>query len=195
MLRGTIIFIVFIYSLSSCTPVIKMIYGIKKPKPKTNEQVVEYYKKVFDKEYEIYRPSDSISFAELRNIKLNSAPNIIFFDGMGNQKSIHADTMKTCTVNAENFIKQLSLLEHAPQMELSKLDVMEHLTKINFKEVEIEKTKYKNSILIFWADWAGPKLNKEATQDWLRVYDELDQQTKSNIDLKIVNLDMLPSQN
>lgn len=183
------IFLSVLICLSSCTPVIKMIYGVKNPKPKTDEQVIQYSNKLFDKEYDMYRPVDSTAYNALTDLKLNSLPGIVFFDSDGNQKSIHKDTLEHCTASADVFIRHLNLLDDAPSMNLNKSDILQYVHKINFKDKKEEQRDYKNSIIIFWADWIGPKLNKQATRDWLQVYSELAQKNQDNIDLKIINVD------
>lgn len=180
-----------IFGLTSCQPVLKMIYGVKKPKPKTDVEVIEYSKKVFDNEYEMYRPVDEDARKALVKMGLNSAPDIIFFDSEGGQKSIHADTLQSCTASADSFITQLDLLDDAPQMELKKSDILRYLNKINFKDKQKEDRIYKYSIIILWADWIGPKLNREKTDDWVKVYHELDKKSQDEIDLIIVNMDLL----
>jgi len=187
--------IMFLACFSSCMPIAKLIYGVKKPKPKTDKQVVEYAKNLFERDYPIYRPADSTAFNKLLKLNVNNVPDIIFFDSQGVEKSMHADTLETCTANAVDFIRQLSLLEDAPAKDLKKFDLMQHLVKINFQEIPEENKAYNNSIVIVWADWIGPKLNREGTSDWLRVYNELDSKSKDGLDLKIINLDLLEGMN
>jgi len=191
MSRSTLIPLLLLLGFTSCKPVIKMIYGVKKPKPKTDAQVMEYAQKVFDEEYEMYRPIDTVAYSKLLELDLNKVPDIVFFDSNGFQKSIHEDTLNTCTANADSFLRQLSLLDDAPSMDLQKEEVIPLLRKINLIEAEEKKRDYQNSVIIVWADWIGPKLNREKTSEWLKVYNELDEQQKDNIDLKILNLDML----
>ncbi len=190
MYKNLTFFLLFLFGLTSCQPVLKIIYGVKKPKPKTDTQVIQYAQKVFDKEYKMYRPIDSKSYHKLLDLDVNKVPGIIFFDSKGVQKSMHQDTLKSCTAHADSFIQQLDLLEDAPSMGLTKEEVLQHIAKINFKEEKEVSKSTKYSIIILWADWIGPKLNKEKTDDWVSVYHSLDQTVQDDIDLIILNMDL-----
>lgn len=175
----------------SCSPFLKMVYGIKNPSEKTNDQVLEISLNLFEKEYELYRPQSDTAYSKFVNEFEVALPGFLIFDEEGNGISLHKDTINKCTANAELLMNKLESLNFNPMLKLKKDDFISRLQQINRLNDRPDSEGYNYSIILFWADFAGRKLNKEKPVEWLKTYNLLSDVDQSKIDLIIINMDFL----
>lgn len=184
---------ILLLSLSSCGAVLKLAYGIKQPTPTSDEEVLRYAAALFEGEHVIYRPQSDTALATLMNDYKIGLPGILFFNHEGQGININEDLVNTCTASADQLITQLSTLENLPKKEYVKSEFTQLIQPLGLqrKTASNSADDFEYSIIVFWADFAGKKLNNEKTKVWVRTYQELSTEFKQKIDFIIVNVDFL----
>ena len=177
----------------ACSPIVKLVYGIKQPKPTSNSEVIQYANSLFEGNYKLYRPSEENSYFELIDKYRVSFPGIIFFDNDGIGVSMHKDTVTSCTANADSFIRQVENLKNNSRLGYHRNDIDALIEPIDdLPESSVQSIQPQYSIRVFWSDFSGDKLNKSKTKKWLATYKSLPDEFKSMIDIRLINMDLLP---
>ena len=187
---------IILFSTSACSPIIAKLYGFKQPSAKSDEEVLKSADAMFGDQLksDLFRPKSDTALAKLFNDYEIGLPGIIFFNSDGQRVSMHDDTLKSCTANAEAFIQQLSNLDKLPKLDLTKADIDILLNPIGSSDLTTSSTTSQATynIVVFWSIFAGKRLNREKTENWLATYNSLDEDTKSRVGIEVVNMDFLP---
>lgn len=169
-LRHTLLAVLMIVSLTSCNRVLLGIYGIKKPKHQTDEQIIKYaHKHNYDK-YSIYKINNNYrSFIDTVGKNINAGEyklktlqkqyyqplQYLLFDSTGSLivHSVNCDmggNMINLQWNAEGQfdvfppIPQSTVYKHFKLGELQK-----HITQLNNTTVNNNET-YSYTCVVFW---------------------------------------------
>lgn len=181
-----------VFFVTSCSTILKVAYGFKAPSPMSDAEVVANAENVYGKTYPQHRPKSQEAYAKLVSDFEIGLPGIKFFNSREEGVSMHEDTVKSCTADAHSLIEQLGGLESLPLIDVSKSQITDHLKVINASGEVIKPVDFDHSIIVFWSDFTGKKLNKEKSLQWVNTYYALPDSIRSGVDLLLVNMDPLP---
>ncbi|MCC6726826.1 MAG: hypothetical protein IT258_20150 [Saprospiraceae bacterium] len=170
--------------LVGCTPVLKMLYGIKPPKIENKETLTEYMVKLKMEQQNVYALTFDEFKPSLKHIK-NSVPDVLIFNSQG--EYIPYGDEYACNAHAFDFIEKLN--RNSVYTTSDKLD-MATISKglCNLDGGMVEEPISKNIdfyVFIYWAKWAG-KLNKDHVLVWEKQAIE---NRNANIKVITVNVD------
>jgi len=170
--------------ITSCTPILKLYMGVKKPKIENEKSLIKYLDKKGLRTDNVYATT-LFNYPYMNNI-INGAPDILIFTSEGKLIKYKSDT--SCNASAFNFLENVS-----PDMNFEFIDSITFddcftkLTDLKGNPVVIEKSNNTDFyLIIFWAKFIG-RLNK----DHVKIWEEL-AINNSNAKIKVfkVNKDM-----
>jgi len=174
--------ILSILTLASCQPIMKAIYGIKKPDIENQESITKKALKFgLDTTYIVSVTSKDFPYV----LKSTSIPNAAIYDSNGKYIE-YRQTDTSCNAGLFDFIPKLNLSGTYNKPDSSSL--AEEWTK--FRDLKGNTMSLpKNTdfyLLIYWNVWTG-KLNK----DHVKIWEDLARENK-NCKIKVikVNLDI-----
>lgn len=100
-MRHLLILILSILLLSSCNPIIKLMYGIKNPATETEESTVRYLERVGMQTNNIYALTENNYYIVASEVKI---PSFYLFDANGNQIIVDVE----CGALKADFISNLN---------------------------------------------------------------------------------------
>lgn len=147
---------------SSCTSVIKIIYGIKDPKPENENSITEYIVKNNLNPDNVFVLDEKSHRKFSQNIGL---PDFYVFNSEGISVIIESD--KNCPAIAPEIIKMLNPNDNYNlDSDLNLKDIIINLRYLNGETAELSVTEnYDFYIVIYWAKFIG-KLNKKNVAVW-----------------------------
>jgi len=176
------VFLLNILFLSqSCSPIIKLVYGIHQPRILNKEKIDHFLIKnnldttnnlaIKDKDY-LY----------ITNKIQMTYPEIMVFDRDG--KFIMYKDVKSCNASAFKFIDSLNAFKKYPTVDSINLTSFEQrLSDLNGRNpIHIKDATSDYFLLIFWTEWTG-KLNKDHTYIW-----EQNAKKNKNASIKIIKV-------
>jgi hypothetical protein len=176
-------FLIFsLLTLASCQPIMKAIYGIKKPDIENQESITKKALKFGLDTTNIFSVT-SKDFPYV--LKSTSIPNAAIYDSNGKYIE-YRQTDTSCNAGLFDFIPKLSLSGIYNKPDSSSL--AEEWTK--FRDLKGKEMTLPNNadfyLLIYWNVWTG-KLNK----DHVKIWEDLARENK-NCKIKVikVNLDI-----
>jgi len=149
--------------LLSCSPIVRFMYGIKKPKIENEKSISNYAMKIDMSKGNIYSLSfeDYIKTLDLINKKV---PEVWIFNREGN--FVPYGEAWACNASAFDFIKNLSdSVNYQSQNNPSFNSLPFRLKDLNGNNVEIVLSDANYHVFIYWAKFAG-KLNKDHVKVW-----------------------------
>lgn len=181
-MKYTFLFAILIFV--GCSPVAKMLYGIKKPKVENKKTLTEYMMKLKMQQQNVYALSFEEFKPSLKRIK-NSIPEVLIFNSQG--KYIPYGDEYACNAHAFDFIEKLnrnSVYTISDNLNMATISKgLCNLDGVQVVEPISENTDFY--VFIYWAKWAG-KLNKDHVVVWEKQ--ALENQ-HANIKLITVNVD------
>ncbi len=157
-----------LFCILSCSPLIKIIYGVHKPRQENPKSVLKYAKsRGLDKAIMLV-PKDSVSFRKLLK-HFVAIPDFYLFN-MEGKALLYSDSV-TCNAPVFNVIDSLCIGNYSlnpNRIELVQiLDFLRPLTaEDSIRFVESQKKDVKYTGFITWAKYIG-YLNKDHTRPWV----------------------------
>lgn len=168
--------------LSSCSPIMKMLYGIKDPKVENEASLSKYMKKKDIYSDNVYT-LDFESYQKALKLINNKLPEVMIFDTQGNY--IPYGDEWACNAGAFNFIEELNdTTDYSISNKTSIEELSSKLRNLKGEKVKVVNENENFYVFIFWAKFTG-KLNK----DHVKVWEEQANQNNSNIQIIKVNMD------
>ncbi len=178
-----------LFCMLSCSPLIKFIYGVHKPRPESSKSVLNYAKsRGLDKAI-LFIPKDSVSFRKL--IKYFAGiPDLYIFNSEG--KALLYSDSATCNAPVFSVIDSICKgnynLDPNGKALVQILDLLRPLTSDDsVRFVEAQKKEVKYTGFITWAKYIG-YLNKDHTRPWVN---RSINSKGCNTNIYLVNLDYL----
>ena len=184
-MRNSLISIIFIIFFFACTPIVKRIYGIKKPQVENENSILRKALKFGLDTSTIFTVSGKDFLQELHG---KSIPDGAIYDANGKYIE-YRSTDSACNSGLFQFIPALRLNQSYNQPDSLKL--RDELVKFrDLKGNEINKLDQADFYLvIYWTVWTG-KLNKDHVKLWEKSAKE---NNYCNIKVLKVNLDIQES--
>lgn len=184
MKKKLIYILALVILVTSCSPIIKLYMGVKKPKIENEKSLTKYLEKKGLQTDNLYA-LDMTDYQYLDRI-VNGAPDIMIFTSDGKLIKYKPDT--SCNASAFGFLETVD-----PKMKFDYIDSVSfedcfsRLRDLNGKPVVIQKSENIDFyLIIFWARFIG-RLNKDHVKIW-------EEQALNNKNAKIkvfkVNKDM-----
>ncbi len=147
---------------SSCTSVIRIMYGIKNPKPENQNTITEYLFKNNLNTDNVFVLDEKSHKKTSKNIGL---PDFYIFNSEG--MSIIFDSDKNCPAIGPEIIEKLNLNDNYDlDTGLNLSDIIKNLRYLNGESAELSFSEnYDFYIIIYWAKFIG-KLNKKNVAVW-----------------------------
>lgn len=178
-MRHLLILILSILLLSSCNPIIKLMYGIKNPATETEESTVRYLERVGMQTNNIYALTENNYYTVASEIKI---PSFYLFDANGNQIIVDED----CGALKTDFISNLNKDKTYNTTQTIKLeDIISNLVYLDGKPA----TKFRNNeidyyLVIYWAQFIG-RINKKSPAKWENAAFE-----NENVSISVIKINM-----
>ena len=168
-MKNALIAAVFLLSLISCKPAIKLIKGIKNPKLETYATTKRYLtKNQIDTSRVVYYKNLKAYVYAVKK-KYLKVPNAMFFDKKGNFVD-YRKTPSDCNAKVESFIQVLSAFNEAKKDATKTLFELKKLLASSNKKV-LNEEPADVTVFITWAQYVGA-LNKEKAFDWVKLLEE-----------------------
>jgi hypothetical protein len=178
-------FIVLLFAFA-CTPIIKTLYGIKKPTVENEQSIVKYAnKKGLDVERIVCFSREDWFWAIQDKKIANTIPDMIVFDKEGRLLNMRDETQ--CNAMNESLIASLVA---GKQFEINESLLIEDIhPKLKTLNGEPMKQQFGQNpdftIFVFWTKYTG-RLNKTKTLMW---QNEIQSNSNCVIDFYLVNMD------
>jgi hypothetical protein len=186
MKRILLLYIFFVLIASACTPVVKTLYGIKKPAIENEQSILKYAKKIGLEEERIccfFREDWVWAIQEKEFAK--SIPDMIIFDHEGHFLKVREEGQ--CNALNETVISSLvpgKYFEIDDSVFLT--DISSVLRTLNGEPYEIRSAGQVDFVIfVFWTKYTG-RLNKTKVLAWQQ---EVKNNTGCKIDFYLVNMD------
>lgn len=157
----TIIIVVLI--MAACSPIVRMLYGIKKPRVESETSLRKYLDKTDIETDNVY----TLGFADYqRTLKLidNKLPEVLIFDAEG--RYIPYGDEWACNAGAFDFIEELNdSTAYRVSTKLHRDSIAPGLRTFAGDTPPSPPTDATYHVYIFWAKFAG-KLNKNHVWIW-----------------------------
>ena len=170
-------------TLASCTPILKMAYGIKNPEVENKDSIIRYLDKKNMNSSNIYA-YDFESF-KIHLKDKNSIPDVYIYNSNGEYIPYGDDY--ACNASAFDFVSKLDKTIPYQTKDIRNLNTsIIGLTDLDGTNVEFNKSeKVDFYVLIYWTVYIG-KLNKDHVKIW---EEQANNNTKSNIKVLKINMD------
>jgi hypothetical protein len=174
-------FLIFsLLTLASCQPIMKAIYGIKKPDIENQESITKKALKFgLDTTNIVSVTSKDFPYV----LKSTSIPNAAIYDSNGKYIE-YRQTDTSCNAGLFDFIPKLNLSGTYNKPDSSSL--VEEWTK--FRDLKGNAMNLPNNadfyLLIYWNVWTG-KLNK----DHVKIWEDLARENK-NCKIKVIKINL-----
>lgn len=149
--------------LLSCSPIVRFMYGIKKPKIENEKSISNYAMKIDMSKGNIY----SLSFEDYKktlDLINKKVPEVWIFNKEGN--FVPYGEAWACNASAFDFIQNLSDSVHYHSQNNPSFNSLPfRLKDLKGNNVEIDLSDANYHVFIFWAKFAG-KLNKDHVKVW-----------------------------
>lgn len=179
----TISFLVVILTFISCSPIVRLIYGVKKPKVENEESLRKYLEKVNITDKDVYT-LDFEGYKKALELINKKIPEVLIFDKNG--KHIPYGDEWACNASAFDFIENLNdttVYTNSEKVNLNNLPF--GLYSLKGDSLGSPKLDVSFHIFIFWAKFAG-KLNKNHVKVW---DNQATNNTKTSIRVYKINMD------
>ena len=154
-----------LFALSSCQTILLMAYGVKKPRPISDDKISARALQYEMDTTHLYTIMPSKYVAVINEVA--SGPNVFIYDRAGNRYNYQSDSVETCKGRVEGFIEDLNTNV--------KYDLANDSSFFRFQHAmeKADGQAFANQVLpeadcyllVFWATWLG-RLNKQYIPDW-----------------------------
>jgi hypothetical protein len=179
--KGALIILLFIFTLTSCNPILMKMYGIKNPDTESEKTILKFAKKKHLHTDNIVTVNSSDFLAML---KIKGIPEADIFDNNG-QYIEYRPTDTSCNAGLFKFIPDLN--RDGKYNKTGKTNLQIELNKLrDLKGSKLQPLPSADFyVLIYWSVWTG-KLNKDHVKIW---EDYAYANKNANIRVLKVNLD------
>jgi hypothetical protein len=167
----------FLFFLSSCNFIYRVVLGVKKPKPETKESVLKYSKKIGLEDNDIFVLNSLKSMSDVS--KKTGIPAVRIYNSNKELLGVISKDTNSCSGRAEDIIAQLNKETFYPVIDTLTLDA--ELKMFNLISEETNKNDYDFYVTIYYAKWAG-KLNKKIAEWEFAAFNN------SNAKIKVIKL-------
>lgn len=181
----TLLTIVILFT--SCSPILKTVYGIKNPKFTNIETTQKYLAQKSIQGKDVYfKSTKDIAIVMKNDVKI---PNAVFFNNKGQQVEFRTTT-KECVNDITVFLNNIEQIDEMPLKQgLSLNQLVQHIADRNGKPIKIDSTA-DAIVFINWATYMG-KLNKTVFE-WTDIIQKMPEtDTKVKVDYYLLNFDLL----
>lgn len=163
------IYILISAVLVGCSPLAKVIYGIKDPnQPVTKEVVLKFAEEhQLDTERIAFPSNYDTSLVTLLKL-FGSVPEVIIFNKDGNRVLYKPEDLN-CNASVEDFISALSSKSHVTVDSTMQLSDVTSLILLNDREAPALGKSADYFIFISWATWMGSKNYDEHERRWMEA--------------------------
>lgn len=170
---------IMLFFMPACAPVIKTVYGIKKPKYKSDAQVMKYANKI-DLDGDIYRIRD-FDGAHAGAFKLESIPTLYAF----NHRNEQIDQTISCSSDYMDLVDlSVDSLNALSSKEGRFHDLMSRLYNVQSGYGLVHTGNQKPTFVILWASYIG-RLNRDNALPW---WEKL--KNRDDVNVYLVNADI-----
>ena len=183
ILRSTLLIFICV-SLASCGPILKIAYGIKKPKIENKKSIIDYLTKKDIDTSNVYTLAIDDYFPTLQAID-STIPDMLIFNRKG--ECVSYKNGGTCTAPGFSFLEQLSDTAVYTLIESINFDSIA-LSLRDFQGQEVTLTKQEKTdfyVFIYWVKWMG-KLNTTSLRAWEQ---QIQSNQQTDIEVFKVNMD------
>lgn len=176
-------FLVVILTFISCSPIVRLIYGVKKPKVENEESLKKYLGNVNITDKDVYT-LDFEGYKKALKLINKKIPEVLIFDKNG--KHIPYGDEWACNASAFDFIENLNDTTEFANSDKANLQSLPFgLYSLKGDSLGAPKLDASFHIFIFWAKFAG-KLNKNHVKIW---ENQAINNTKTKIKVYKINMD------
>lgn len=171
-----------------CTPVLKTVYGIKRPRLEDRKSIAKYLAKRSIDTSGLYCFKDFMSFAIASQRNMINIPEAMFFNKDGYLVRYKKEAVE-CNAKVDDFINDLSHFSEIPPDKSINIQVFSDLLerhKDSIKPTDI-------NVFITWTVYAG-KLNKDKAFAWVDLLEKA-KQKGMDVNVYLVNCDYLKTWN
>ncbi len=151
----TILFLLIVCFISSCQPLLRGVWGVKKPKYETEESLRSYLKEA-DLSFIHCYTLDSLDWSKVFYNKERTFPDLLLFDTMGNQ----IPQKGLCIPYSQNFVDALIDIHQRNFVKTNELRTFQDFEKM-FRDCMGNSVMVKNSnnyrAIIIWAVFIGKR--------------------------------------
>lgn len=164
-MRTLLIMLGAVLTLSGCKPIIKTVYGIKKPRLESDVSIRKYLaKKEMDTSRVVTFPT-VLNFAVASEKKILSFPEAMFFNKEGFLVP-YKPTAQSCNADVDKFIADLRNFSTHPADQKTNLRSVSQLLDKDLSAAPADIT-----VLITWATYVG-RLNKTKAFEWVQALEK-----------------------
>lgn len=179
----TISYLVVILTFISCSPIVRLLYGIKKPKVENEESLKKYLEKVNISDKDVYT-LDFEGYQKALELINKKIPEVLIFDKNGNY--IPYGNEWACNASAFDFIVNLNdTTKYVISDKTNITSLPFSLYSLEGDSLGIPTLNESFHLFIFWAKFAG-KLNKDHVKIWEK---QAINNSKTNIKVYKINMD------
>ncbi|TAH42796.1 MAG: hypothetical protein EYC69_04295 [Bacteroidetes bacterium] len=186
---ASLLFVMSLLCLHSCTPLLRIVYGVHKPRLESVGSVVKYAESRRLDSAIILVPKDSVSFRKVLSC-FARIPDLYLFNAEG--KALLYSDSAACNAPVFNVIDSICDGNYRPDTKGKELwqilDFLKPLTpddSIRFADSQKRTVRYTG--FISWAKYIG-YLNKDHTRPWVNSSNK---SKGCNYNIYLVNLDYL----
>lgn len=171
--------LLIVISMSSlffaCSPVIKLVYGLKNPAPVSPNQLIQFRNNLFGDSIQtvFFRAQSSYELTEW------SVPEAFLFDSLGRPVDFRDPANPKCNGSLEGFLENLRPMQHHTSPMLEHMDLlMQGFSQSPCAEERVQLPPADYHLMITFATWAGKHIFRQTVQSWIAA-------TKANNHVKI----------
>lgn len=176
-------------SISGCGFVLKTVYGVKQPKPRTEQYLIKFLQKQGIDTTNLYSYSYPKWGQTLSVEPQLRFPDIFVFDKQGRYIPYSPDGKWICKSNVAPFIEQLAdTAVYDVDSSRSRSEMLSNLYSFRGEEVVFSPAPETDFVVVvIWASFIGGRLAKENIPEWER---QATDNPHANIELIKISLDL-----
>jgi hypothetical protein len=150
--------------LTSCTPMIKLVYGIKSPAPVTHAEVIQFRNKALSDTIQtvFLRPQASLDITEW------SVPEAFLFDSNGRPIDFRNPEKPHCNGSLSGFLENLRPGQQHPPAMLEHMRLLMHdFSSMPCRNESVKLPSADYHLMITFATWAGKHIFRQTVQPWI----------------------------
>lgn len=187
MKKALIVLVIISYLFSSCTPILKVMYGIKNPeRVVSKEYVMKYAQNISMDTNDVFFVASKKEQNHLLIQKDIPTLEIYNKDGLFIQYKPDSVRCNSSAFNLTDSICTINFSHIDTSYGRSLNNITRHLYNYNNLSYLSSDSGYDYVVVIFWGTFAG-KLNKDHVKVWS---ESLNKQKQNNCRLKIVNISL-----
>lgn len=154
--------LLFSVVISSCSPVVRLLYGVRSPIPVTYEEICRFQAGQLSNEA-------LLCFLPLDADPEYAVPEPFLFDKSGRAIDFKSNGNSNCTGSLGTFLSKLNARDVRLLSSHQDLDAFAHpLSKSPCQKEAILIQQADYHLFITWATWTGKTVYRQRVQDWIR---------------------------